>query len=108
MHLKIRVYSMPSGILILIPWHNCAGTFHLLHMLIDDYISHCLETLLEDEAQRAHFTNINLPTPGKMQCKYYCYVIITVHTLAFMLALVHLYMYVCVGMHIPIHTSNNG
>ena len=41
-----------------------AGTFHLLHMLIDDYISHCLETLIEDEAHKAHFTNINLPTPG--------------------------------------------
>lgn len=42
------------------------GTFHLLHMLIDDYISHSLETLIEDEAHRAHFININLPTPGTL------------------------------------------
>lgn len=36
------------------------GTFHLLHMLVDDYIMHTLETMLEKEHQDSHMKRINL------------------------------------------------
>ena len=41
-----------------------AGTFHLLHMLVDDYIMHTLETMLEKEEEQAHFNRINLLKQG--------------------------------------------
>ena len=36
------------------------GTFHLLHMLVDDYIMHTLETMLEKEQEEVHLKRIYL------------------------------------------------
>ena len=40
-----NIFSIP-------PLSGVAGTFHLIHMLVDDYIVHLLENKLEREQQR--------------------------------------------------------
>ena len=44
-----------------------AGTFHLLHMLVDDYIVHTLETMLEKEQEESHLNRINILKHGMVQ-----------------------------------------
>lgn len=62
--------------------HACirlpAGTFHLLHMLVDDYIMHTLETMLEKEHEEIHLKRINLlrdgTSKGTSSCQFNYYV----------------------------------
>lgn len=43
-----------------------AGTFHLLHMLVDDYIMHTLETMLEKEHEEFYLKRINMLRYGTL------------------------------------------
>lgn len=39
---------------------NYPGTFHLLHMLVDDYIIHTVESMREKEEEERHLDRINI------------------------------------------------
>lgn len=40
------------------------GTFHLLHILIDDYIMHCLESAAEEEEELVYKRRIDVMSTG--------------------------------------------
>lgn len=61
-----------------------AGTFHLLHMLVDDYIMHTIESMREKEEEERHMDRINRLKRGTVMCTSTCVdaiIIRMIHTL---------------------------
>ncbi len=56
MYVHMYVYDL----LVICHCHmHVTGTFHLLHMLVDDYILHTIETMREKEEKDRHMDRIN-------------------------------------------------
>ena len=53
------------------------GTFHLLHMLVDDYIMHTIESMREKEEEAKHLNRINRLRQGTV-CGCECVVCVCI------------------------------